>query len=517
MSPSPLVERFLEQVEARGIQEAVVQADRSTTYRDLHRRMLECAGLLRSRGVRPGDRVLLYVPPSADLYALLLAVWRLGAVAVFVDAWTSRASLGRVVDLARPRLFVGIPKAHLVRLLNPSSLRVPSLLWWAHRGGKPDTRPPADVDSRQTALVTFTTGSTGAPKGANRSHDFLLAQHQALSRALGTMPGSRSLATLPIFALHDLASGATCQLASLDPARPDAIDPSRFFSELRECDTAVGSPAVFLSAARQLGAPDPSVRAHIHIGGAAIFPETLRELSEAFPAARWTATYGSTEAEPISTLDGRILAVSHPSPEEGISAGTIDPSLQLKILSASDAPLAAASDSDLSALEVPPGEVGEIVVAGRHVLEGYWNDPAATERHKIRTAERTWHRTGDAGRIAPDGTLHLLGRLAERFQWEGRTYHPFAIQQALLRIDGVLAGCALEHGGRILVVVEPAKGADTGAIRRKIPATKFGFPFEVHFLRIPRDPRHRSKLDTRALRRKLDRKFPCRQEAVQVS
>lgn len=502
---SPLVELFLARADERPDQDAVVQGGRSTTYAGLREKMLRTCALLRSKGVGKGGRVLLYVPPSADLYALLLAVWRLGAVAVFVDAWTSRRRLGRVVELVGPTLFVGVAKAHLLRLADSRVRRIPSCLWWRDRSATGDPGDAREVDPDSTALVTFTTGSTGSPKGAARSHAFLLAQHHALRRVLETSPGSVDLATLPIFGLHDLASGATCHLASIDPARPDSFDPSALLAQLRRADTSAGSPAVYLKLADSMPRPDESVRARIHLGGSAIHPWMVSRLMRAFPRVSWHATYGSSEVEPISTLDGRILSKWTGPPELGLPAGTPDESLSVRILRPCDGPILAAGDAELDSLEVGYGEAGEIVVAGPHVLDGYWNDPDADAANKIRTHERTWHRTGDAGRLDGSGGLHLLGRVRDRIERDGATYYPFALERRLCGLEGIAASCVLEHRGQILAVVEPVPGADKTAMRRGVQSMGWPFPLNVEFQSLPRDPRHRSKIDMGALRDRLAR------------
>src|SRR5262249_60888750 len=129
------------------------------------------------RGVAAGDCVLLFVPMSIDLYVALLAVLHCGAVAVFVDAWAGRARLDAAIAAARPRAFIGIPKAHLLRLASPALGAVPIALLY-HRSWFPLERwmradraqAAAALESASPALVTFTTGSTGRPKAAARSH-----------------------------------------------------------------------------------------------------------------------------------------------------------------------------------------------------------------------------------------------------------------------------------------------------------------------------------------------------------
>src|SRR5690606_12400836 len=125
-------------------------------------------------------RVLLFIPMSIDLYVALLGVMHAGATAVFVDAWADRRRLDAAVAAARPDLFVGPPKAHLLRLISPSVRRL-SRTWMAGGPAFPLRRderaaiPPATADGDSPALVTFTTGSTGAPKAAARTHRFLWA------------------------------------------------------------------------------------------------------------------------------------------------------------------------------------------------------------------------------------------------------------------------------------------------------------------------------------------------------
>src|SRR5438445_8887174 len=95
------------------------------TFGELAERTAALAAGLRERGVAPGDRVLLFVPMSIDLYTALLACFHLGAAAVFVDAWVDRQRLDAAVALARPKAFIGTPKAHLLRLLSRAVRRIP--------------------------------------------------------------------------------------------------------------------------------------------------------------------------------------------------------------------------------------------------------------------------------------------------------------------------------------------------------------------------------------------------------
>jgi acyl-CoA synthetase (AMP-forming)/AMP-acid ligase II len=149
------------------------------------------------------------------------------------------------------------------------------------------------------------------------------------------------------------------------------------------------------------------------------------------------------------------------------------------------------------------GQVGEIVVAGEHVQKGYLNDPAAETRNKIRAGGEVWHRTGDAGYLAPQG-LFLMGRLNQRIRRAGRTWWSLEAEQRALKIPGVrfaayfgLPDAAM--GERALLCLE-------GSATMAQAAGALG-PFPIDELRcfagLPRDPRHASKINLEALKAML--------------
>src|SRR5438445_129989 len=286
------------------------------TFGELAERTAAVAAGLRERGVAPGDRVLLFVPMSTDLYTALLACFHLGAAAVFVDAWVDRQRLDAAVALARPKAFIGTPKAHLLRLLSRAVRQIPIQIvagappFSLQRAARPKARTaPFEVPGTAPALVTFTTGSTGKPKAAARSYAFLWAQHEVLADYLGLTEADIDLPTLPIFVLNNLALGDTSVLPDFDPRRPAEIDPPVIYRQLAAegVTTSSGSPAFYerLAGWCAVRGKRLPLRA-LFTGGAPVLPPLARLLAETVTGTAHIV-YGSTEAEPIASIEARDM------------------------------------------------------------------------------------------------------------------------------------------------------------------------------------------------------------------
>jgi len=484
------------------------RARRELRYAELNARVGRVAARLLERGVRPGERVLIFVPMSIELYVALLAVVRMGAVAVFVDAWADRRRLDAAVAAARPVAFLGTPRAHLLRLASPAVRRLALHVlvrrdFGAGAAGERQA-PVADVAGTAHALVTFTTGSTGRPKAAARSHGFLWAQHCALERHLGLDQADVDMPALPVFVLHDLATGCTCVLPDFDPRRPGEIDASAILEQMRDerVTTCSASPSFFDTLLAERTGPLP-LRA-LFTGGAPVLPALARRLAS-LPRTEARVLYGSTEAEPIASISARDMVAALDMPEPGLCAGHPVDGIELRIVRAHDGPLELGADG-WAEWDVGPGETGEIVVAGEHVLPGYLDDPASDRENKVRDGSRTCHRTGDAGRLDAQGRVWLMGRVRQRFEREGRVTWPLPVELAALRVAGVVHAAYIAAPGeagaaRAVLCVEAPDGVAEEAVRAA--AAPASVDEVVVLPRIPRDLRHASKTDTGALLERL--------------
>lgn len=414
--------------------------------------------------------MLVLVPMGIDLYVALLGVLWGGRTAVLVDPSADRRKLDAALAGVEVHAFAGSAKAHLLRLVL-RSLRgldaafAPRGLWPFARGFP--ASGAGELRDGDPALITFTTGTTGIPKAMARSHAFLLAQHDVLAGHMGLGPEDVDLPTLPVFLLNSLAAGATCVLPDGDLRDVSSLDPARLVAQVAAhgVTTTSGSPAFFRTLVDHV-LPGTLPLRKVFVGGAKVRMDLLADMVRAFPGARVEVVYGSTEAEPIATLDARE-AMEIADDTQGSCVGRPVPGIDVRL------------DGE--------GEVGEVCVSGAHVNTGYFRNPEADRENKVRDGDRVWHRTGDAAWRDEHGRLWLVGRVTDAV---GGLY-PFRVEARAEAIDGVARAALVDVGGALVAYEGTAAEAEvaeaTGVAARRVE-------------KIPVDPRHRAKVDREALK-----------------
>jgi acyl-CoA synthetase (AMP-forming)/AMP-acid ligase II len=478
---------------------------RIATFAQLDAAATRFARLLQEKSVQPGHSALVLVPMSIHLYAVLIACFRLRVTALFLDPSFGRDYMHRYLAIQAPDVFIGSWKAHLLRAVSGPLRRVPRSVLVTGGTLPADSAPtrvePCDPDT--PALLTFTSGSTGQPKAALRTHAFLLAQNRVLQRTLDLRPGAIDMPALPVFVLANLAAGVTSVIPQADLRAPGRIDPLPVIRQIQthRVRSLVAAPA-FLQ--RLLLPRQTLPLERIFTGGAPVFPRLLDQLQTLCPSARITAVYGSTEAEPIAeftrdAITPQDLDAMHRG--SGLLAGTPVEEIQLRILRASwGSPLPAMSHPEFAALLPPPGEPGEIVVSGDHVLPGYFRGEGDQET-KFRVDGRVWHRTGDLGRLDPQGRIWLLGRASARIQDGRGTLYPFAVEAAVSAFDNVRRSALVTVDGRRILVLDA--DAEPPNLRGSLAWAQLD---ETVRRPIPVDPRHNSKVNYPALLQQLQKR-----------
>ncbi|WP_235297601.1 AMP-binding protein [Portibacter marinus] len=477
---------------------AIHSESKSITYQELKDSVIRTARYYEEKGVRKNSKVLVFIPMSIRLYKTVLALLAIGAVVVFIDEWANKKRFDKALEIVKvdaviaPRkyLFLG----YLFRMLRhiELSLVAPSdhKLMSVQRKSlftEVDKQSPASIDKDDTALITFTTGSTGLPKAANRTHHFLNIQFNVLQEEMKTEASDCCLVTLPIVLLSILGTGGCAILPQFNQRKPHLLNVPKQVKLLKKykANTIIASP-FYVGRLAESEYIFPDIQ-KVFTGGAPVFPDLAEKVVKAFPDANCQVAYGSTEAEPISMIAMNTVSLN----QYGLAVGSLNKHIDLKIIKITEEAIRLDQDG-WHKWEVP---FGEIVVSGPHVLKQYYNSKSAFHMNKIVDDERIWHRTGDSG-ILIDGILYLNGRCSQLLNRDG-TYHSlFIIEYQISQIPRVSLGTLM---GEIVVLEVDGNNLRSSHLRKEIEnhVKSLKIPYqEIIFKRqIPRDPRHHSKID----------------------
>ncbi|WP_259464465.1 amino acid adenylation domain-containing protein [Streptomyces sp. TLI_171] len=400
---------------------AVLGEAGSLSYGALDRRSDLLAAALREAGLRPGDAVPVCLPRDTDLVVAWLAVLKAGGGLLPMDvSWPAErqsrvlAQCGAAVAVAAPD-----PGWPGVRILGPDA-----------RGGAPGDGGPATGGPDGLAYLIHTSGSSGVPKCVAVAHGPLAFTLDRVARAYGLGPGDRVLQlgalgfdTALEQVLAPLTAGAAVVLGGADTWAPTEL-----LDRIGELHLTVAdlTPAYWHHLLAQVppgGLGHAGLRLVV-VGGDVVHVDDCRTFLERLPDVRLLNAYGVSEAAITSTLcevtaellgDAAALApapIGRPLP--GVRVHLLDPLLR----------------------PVPPGGKGEIHLAGPGLALGYWRDAAATAEAFVPdpfAAEPggRMYRTGDAGRLRPDGVLEILGRLDEQVKVGGFRVDPTEVEAVL--------------------------------------------------------------------------------------
>ena len=503
--------------------------EQSITFGELWSAASSCGQGLLDAGFQPADRAIIMIPMSIDLYVSLLAVIQIGGVAVFVDPWISAKQIAQFAAFAEPTAYIGIGKSHLLRLFHKRlrGIRISvtsGRRFWRFparysldqlRNNRPDS-PVQPVQPHDSALITFTSGSSGEPKGANRTHRFLKAQHEALSHEFPYELSDVDMPMFPVFALNNLVTGITSVVPEMDFRKVAEVDGAKIAAQMAKhrVTTVTASPPLIDRVGIQLEnqhstSPQQPVRLRrILTGGAPVTDRQLSNWLEHYPNTELVVAYGSTEAEPV----GHIVAqqrLALAAPGRGFCTGQPTSLIETRIIPIAKNPVDLQSKS-LDELALGVGEIGELIVSGNHVCRDYFKNELATRENKlIDSSGRLWHRMGDTGYFDREGRFWLVGRVHSTIRRNEEWIHPQLIEQIAMNAVPDLSqiaaiGCPDQNLGEQVVVIavtEQTVSDDAGhSIEARIRSAlgSAGFPcdqVQVTSVRLQLDPRHSSKID----------------------
>lgn len=489
----------------------------SLSYGELQRQAGARQQALHALGLRPGDRVLLLARPGLDLYVLLVALLASGIVPVLVDRGMSRARIVAALRASGARVAIGERAIMRYWWLFP-------VLWrwrrYALDGRTPGVRalgggeagPDLSFDcvalpAAAHGLITFTSGSTGLPKGADRSHGSLIAQHLAIRSHWQDRDDDIDMPCFPVLVLHNLCCGISTVMPAVDLATPGQPEAARVLAQIEQAGVTrlSGAPAFIARLVAHALAHDrhfPGVRSLV-LGGSTLPPGLAERCQRVFPQAEGRIVYGSTEAEPIAEVffpeyiadgaqePGHLLG--HPASVAEVCV--VEPA----------APLA--SEEEVARARCAVGDSGEILVAGPHVLRGYVDNPAADRESKIpRQDGLVWHRTGDAGHFDAQGRLWLEGRLKDAVPVAGAPRYTLALEKAIDALPGVERSALVQGAAPLPALVLAGHLPPRDRLRELLDRHGFAGVSLWQATTMPVDGRHNSKIDRPALRDALARR-----------
>ncbi|HEY8526297.1 MAG TPA: acyl-CoA synthetase [Acidimicrobiales bacterium] len=408
------------------------------TAGELEERTRRRAGQLAALGVGPGDRVLSCLPSSLELVEWHVGALRLGAVAVPANPAYRERELAHVVADAEPAAVL-VPDAERATWAAP-----------AHPGATvvgPDTpRPdPADVPLDRAgpdapALLPYTSGTTGAPKGALLTHANLLAGVRALVAAWRWSPDDVLVLALPLFHMHGLGVGLHGTLtAGAAAVLQPSFDAAAVLDAVAEHRATLffGVPTMYARLVAADGAVALGVL-RLCVSGSAPLPSDLHRRVEEVSGQRVLERYGMTET---------LMNLSNPYDGER-RPGTVGlplPGVEVRL---------------------SEGDHGEIELRGPNVFAGYWRRPEATA--EAFTADG-WFRTGDLAEVDADGYHRIVGRSKELIISGGYNVYPREVEEALAELPGVreaaVVGTPSPEWGEVVtafVVREPGPAGGGG-------------------------------------------------------
>jgi malonyl-CoA/methylmalonyl-CoA synthetase len=453
-----------------GLQWSSPSGDMVSTFGELEIRSNQLAWLLEERGLRKGDRLCVYLRNRSEFIDLYLACLKIGAIFVPVNILYRERELSHIVTDVEPKAIV---------IAEP--LRVSCPVWDVGELSEasrslPLTRPPRDINGDTPAMIVYTSGTTGAAKGAVLSHNNLAANTLALITLWQITASDRFLLTLPLFHVHGLGLGVHLWLVSgcrmrllerLDPATAEQgfleFRPTLFF----------GVPTMYvrLNQMKPGAATEIGRSMRLFVSGSAPLPVQVLEEFRSLFGQTILERYGMSET---------LINMSNPYVGER-RPGTVG------------LPVAGVSIRlfDNEGRQVKDGEVGQVYVRGANVFKEYWRNGEATER----AFRDGYFRTGDLAVRSPDGYYELRGRASDLIISGGYNIYPREIEEFLQLqpeiSEAAVVGAPDPVWGEVpvayVVRTQPFDPADIQA-RCKASLASFKMPRSIHVVeQLPRN------------------------------
>ena len=418
---------------------AIVENGKSISYAQLQQLSRLAARALMSLGVQAGDRVALWAPNLSEWIVAACGVHAAGGVLVPLNTRMKGAEAADILERSRARVLVCVGDflnnyyPDLLQGLRPATLQqvvvlgdkaLPSAdLSWAQFMARADgttaeaqQQREAGIKPDDTADLMFTSGTTGRPKGVMCAHRPTILAFKAWSEVVGLTEGSRYLIVNPFFHTFGYKAGWVAALLQGSTVYPEQVFDAQAILQRIESDRISflpGPPTLFLSMLAHPGLKDfdlSSLKSSV-TGASTVPPILIKRMREELGIQNVTTAYGLTECGGCATLcepSDNVETVAN-------TCGKALPGTEVRCVNEQGQPVA-------------PGEAGEVLLRGYHIMQGYFEDEKATAE----TIDADgWLHTGDVGVLDERGYLRITDRLKDMFIVGGFNCYPAEIERML--------------------------------------------------------------------------------------
>lgn len=476
----------------------IIEKDIEITYSDLYKKVSSFQKYLLNQNIKKGHKVLVLVPMSTKLYITLLSLWAIGAIPCFMDEGFIKNGMKKnefndinaIIGIGKYIIYSNI-NSNLRKLKNKINAKVINKL------KDEQELKVEEIEKDFSGILTYTSGTTGKPKIASRSHEFLKCQGRILDENLNYENNDIEISSVPIFTLSNINAGITTVIADANFSNLGKSNPQKLINQIikNKVNRIMAAPGLLQNIIQYSKSNNMKLTevTKIFTGGGAVFVDFINDIKTIFPNAKIVTLYGSTEAEPIAEMD--VTEIDQDDLEKiqnghGILAGNIIGVNSCNLIKTDKKEIGIISKDEFAKIQVQ--ENGEIVVAGDNVLKGYVNGIGDAE-NKFYVENEIFHRTGDLGTFDEKGRLWLKGRIKEPF---------FNIEAALhSRFEDIGKTAVFKYKDKIILVLENSCKMPPKKIKQEINFEKID---EIKYInKIPVDKRHSTKVDYNELRKAL--------------
>jgi len=476
------------QANKRAKKTALFVGDEKISYRDIQQQADILAGYLSSRGIKKGDKVALFMRNSAEFIYTIFAVSKLGAVSVPINTFLKEGELAYILEDSEAKALISSVVHDKVISTDEVQDLVEFTIWeGGYKGNSPrhvsfeqvltfpESVDEVQLDVDELALIIYTSGTTGKPKGAMLSSRNIFSNAHGGGLHVKATAKDRIIVFLPMFHSFTFSIGVIMPLyLGASAVIVKSLKPfANIFKQVlvKRVTIFLGIPDVYNALVK---AKLPwyfmwfnKVRIFVS-GAAALQPKTLLGMQEKFKRGKLLEGYGLSEASPAICINPIVQ-------QKAKSVGTALYGYEIKIVGD-------------NMLELPRGEVGDIIAKGDNIMLGYLKRPEATDE----TIVKGWLLTGDMGYMDKDDFLYIVDRKKDLVISKGINIYPRELEEVIDAFKGVASSAVIgipdEKSGEIPVAyIELEEGVDeieVSELRKHLHdnLANFKIPKQIHFI-----------------------------------